>query len=108
MPEENARRSGLGERVGESRVAGVARRGLGAAGRTDGHRAHEHGVETEGGGGGGCGGGDIRGSLLQPVVDDDRSRSQPEARCLERGRRGERERVRSAAECDEHERAGSG
>ena len=42
-------------------------------------------------------------AILQPVVDDDGARPHPGARRLERGRRGERERVGPAAERDEHE-----
>jgi inorganic pyrophosphatase len=82
-------------------AAGIAGGGLGPALRTD--------LDADDAGGqapllrdGGRAGGDPVGSRLQTVVDDRRGGRDPGFRRLERDRVGERERVRTAGQPDQH------
>ncbi len=100
--EEQRAGSGLPERVVERGVAGGAGGGLGArCARVDPHARHDDRREAEGARGVGGPGGDRRGSVLQPVVDDDGTRGHARAGALEGGGRGEGERVGAAGEGDE-------
>jgi hypothetical protein len=103
VPEQHGGRSGLRRRFCEGGVARIAGGGLRPARSADGHRHHHNGVKAESLGlAGGCGC-DIRGSGLKAVVDNDSPSPEPGALGLERRRGGQRERVRAAAECDQHE-----
>ncbi len=86
-------------------VPGGAGRGLrplaGAGGDRDG--PGQHGVEPEVATARGRAGRDGGRAGLQAVVDDDRARTQTEPGCHERGGRGERQGVRTAAAGDQHE-----
>ncbi len=102
VPQKDGLRSGILRLLTQHPVPGLSRRCLGTAVGVDAHR-RDGGVQSEGGRTVGDERGDLRGPVLQLVIDDQRGGAESELWRLEGGRRGEGEGVGPAGEGDEHE-----
>lgn len=104
VPEQHRGGTDIDGRIAKNAVAGIASSGFGPSlsGDVD---AHDQGVEAQLGCRTRCAGGDLRGIVLQAVIDRQRRRTDTELGCFEGGGRGERERVRAAREGDDDRRS---